>query len=85
MNVYTATATKPRTAAVAAFGVCIAATIVLTVRTLRLALAGPFVPPYQSSQYWVNYNDGFVRRGLPPATRPPATRQRLEVTCVGDL
>jgi len=67
MNVYTATATanKPRTATVAAFGVCIAATIVLTVRTLRLALAGPFVRPYQSSQYWVNYNDGFVRRGLP--------------------
>ncbi len=57
MNVYTATATanKPRTATVAAFGVCIAATIVLTVRTLRLALAGPFVPPYQSSQYWEFY------------------------------
>jgi|GEM_PF-6129338 hypothetical protein len=54
MNVYTATATKPRTAAVAAFGVCIAATIVLTVRTLRLALVQHRVNPsgVRSAMRW---------------------------------
>jgi hypothetical protein len=43
----------------------IAATILLSATALWRAATGQFVEPWQASQFWVTYRDGFVRRGLP--------------------